>query len=75
MGLMDEISKQNRSIRFANKWEELETKLSPEDFKDFLAAINNPHISQAAIRRVLQGRGINVGSGTLSQMRNEHREV
>lgn len=75
MGLMDEIQQQKRSASFPTKWEELKTKLSPEDFADFVAAISNPHISQAAIRRVLHGRGINISSGKLSEMRSDSREV
>jgi hypothetical protein len=75
MGLMDEISKQDRSIRYSSKLAELKDKLSPEDFADFMDAINNPRISQSAIRRVLQARGIMVGSGTLSRLRSELNEV
>jgi len=75
MGLMDEISKQDRSIRYSSKLAELKDKLSPEDFAEFMAAINNPRINQTAIRRVLQARGIMVGSGTLSRLRSELNEV
>lgn len=75
MGLMDEISKQERSIRYSSKLAELKDKLSPEDFADFMDAINNPRINQTAIRRVLQARGIMVGSGTLSRLRSELNEV
>lgn len=75
MGLMDEISKQDRSIRYSSKLAELKDKLSPEDFAEFMVAINNPRINQTAIRRVLQARGIMVGSGTLSRLRSELNEV
>lgn len=75
MGLMDEIAKQEGSIRYSSKLAELKDKLSEEDFADFMAAINNPRINQTAIRRVLQARGIAVGSGTLSRLRSELNEV
>ena len=75
MGLMDEINKQDRSIRYSSKLAELKDKLSPEDFAEFMVAINNPRINQTAIRRVLQARGIMVGSGTLSRLRSELNEV
>lgn len=67
---MDEIQSDNNAIRYRNKWDEVKDKLSPEDFEDFVAAVKNPSINQAAIRRVLKSRGIHLGAGTISQMRN-----
>jgi len=70
MGLMDEIKSDERAASPRTKRQELKDKLSPEDYDDFVKALNDPNISQAAIRRALAARGIHVASGTLSQMRS-----
>lgn len=70
MGLMDEIKSDERPFSPRSKREELKIKLSPEDYDEFLKALNDSNISQAAIRRALQARGIHIATGTLSIMRS-----
>jgi len=70
MGLMNEVENDERPHSRRSKREELKAKLSPEDYDDFLKAITDPNISQAAIRRALAARGIHIATGTLSIMRS-----
>jgi len=70
MGLMDDIKADERPDAPRTKRAELKQKLSPEDYDDFVKALNDPNISQAAIRRALAARNIHIASGTLSQMRS-----
>jgi ribosomal protein L12E/L44/L45/RPP1/RPP2 len=66
---MDEINADLRPLTYPTKIDELKAKLSEQDFKELMEAINNPTINQNAIRRVLRARGITVSAGWLSQFR------
>lgn len=74
MGLIDEVRNESRPSR-KNKMTEIIQCLSPEDLKDFQEALLDERLSQAAIVRALQRRGIHIGKGTISEMRREYIRV
>ena len=71
MGLMDEINADKTPAR-RTKMDEIAETLSPEDYQDFLNALETPTITQAAIRRALTKRGVHIACGTISQMRRDY---
>ena len=71
MGLMDELLSDSIGPR-RTKMTEIREKLEPDEFKEFMEALETPTISQAALRRVLAKRGIRISIGTMSEMRRDH---
>jgi hypothetical protein len=71
MGLMDDLQRELSAPR-RTKWDEIKETLTPEEYKEFLEALDIPAISQAALRRALHKRGIRIGVGTISELRREH---
>ena len=70
MGLMDEVKAESHPPR-RGKMDEIKEKLSKEDCRDFLDALLDVRISQMALVRALQRRGIHIGKGTISEMRRD----
>jgi hypothetical protein len=70
MGLMDEVVAESNPPR-RGKMDEIKEKLSKEDCQDFLDALVDTRISQMALVRALQRRGIHIGKGTISEMRRD----
>ena len=71
MGLMDDLITDTAPAR-RTKMDEIMETLSPEDYQDFLNALETPTITQAAIRRALSKRGVHIACGTISQMRRDY---
>jgi hypothetical protein len=70
MGLMDEVKSESNPPR-RNKLDEIMEKLTKEDYQEFVQAVLDVHISQKALIRALQRRGIRIGTGTMSEMRQQ----
>lgn len=70
MGLMDEVKAESNPPR-RNKMDEITEKLSKQDYKDFLDAMLDIRISQKALIRALQRRNIRIGTGTMSELRQQ----
>ena len=71
MGFLAEAQDQAKATgRNATKMAEIENKLGPKDWKEFLAALGDHSISCAAIARAIQGRGIEIADNTILKMRN-----
>ena len=70
MGLMDEVKSDSNPVR-RNKMDEIKEKLNDEDYQDFLEAIFDVRISQKALIRALQRRNIRIGTGTMSELRQQ----
>ena len=70
MGLLKEVTDESHPRR-RNKMDEIKEKLSKQDHKEFLEAMLDPRISQMALVRALQRRGVHVGKGTISEMRRD----
>lgn len=61
MSFLDEVKSQKRSIgRKPTKVFQIKEKLGPKDFKQFIIALKDPTISNAAIVRALEKRGISI---------------
>lgn len=69
MGLMDEVRSELDKPMRSSKIEEIRSKLSDSDYKEFLVALGDIGISQAALRRALMRRDVRIGVGTISMMR------
>lgn len=70
MGLMDEVKSDSNPVR-RNKMDEIKEKLNDEDYQEFLEAILDVRISQKALIRALQRRNIRIGTGTMSELRQQ----
>lgn len=70
MGLMDEVKAESNPPR-RNKLDEITEKLNDEDYQDFLEAMLDVRISQKALIRALQRRNIRIGTGTMSELRQQ----
>jgi len=70
MGLMDEVKAESNPVR-RNKMDEIKEKLNDEDYQEFLEAIFDVRISQKALIRALQRRNIRIGTGTMSELRQQ----
>lgn len=70
MGLMDEVVAESNPPR-RDKMDEIKEKLSKQDCQEFLEALLDVRISQMALVRALQRRGIHIGKGTISEMRRD----
>jgi hypothetical protein len=70
MGLMDEVVAESNPPR-RGKMDEIKEKLTKQDCEEFLAALLDVRISQLALVRALQRRGIHIGKGTISEMRRD----
>lgn len=70
MGLMDEVKSDSNPVR-RNKMDEIKEKLNDEDYQEFLEAIFDVRISQKALIRALQRRNIRIGTGTMSELRQQ----
>lgn len=73
MGLLDEVISEPRPAR-RTKMDEIQASLSDADYKDFLVALLDNNITQAALVRVLKRRGIHVAGGTISTMRRDYQQ-
>lgn len=71
MGFRDELLADTVPGR-RTKMDDIKAAFSDDDYREFMEALTDPTISNAAIRRVLQKRGIPVGVATVSMMRREH---
>ena len=71
MGLLDEVRANDYKHNRQSKIAEIKSKLTPEDYEEFVVAISDVTISQAALIRALQKRGIKIGTGTISNMRRD----
>ena len=70
MGFLTEAQEQTKNIGARpTKLKEIEARLDSKDFKEFLAAMQNQHITCAAISRTLNKRGIKCAPNTLTRMR------
>lgn len=67
---MDEVKSESHPKR-RNKMDEIKEKLTKQDYKEFIEAMVDVRISQMALVRALQRRGIPIGKGTISEMRRE----
>lgn len=70
MGLMDEVKAESNPPR-RNKLDEITEKLNDEDYREFLEAMLDVRISQKALIRALQRRNIRIGTGTMSELRQQ----
>jgi len=70
MGLMDEVKAESNPPR-RNKLDEITEKLNDEDYQEFLEAMLDVRISQKALIRALQRRNIRIGTGTMSELRQQ----
>ena len=70
MGLMDEVKAESNPPR-RNKMDEIAEKLSNEDYQEFLEAMLDVRISQKALIRALHRRNIRIGTGTMSELRQQ----
>lgn len=70
MGFLEETRSETGRV-YRNKVDEIKETLSKKDCADFMEALNDITISQAAIVRALQKRGIKIGNGTISNLRRE----
>ena len=71
MGFLAEAQNQSKTTgRHATKMAEIEKKLGPKDWKEFLEALSDHSISCAAIARAIQNRGIEIADNTILKMRN-----
>jgi len=71
MGLLDEVRANDYKHNRQSKIAEIKSKLAPEDYDEFVVAISDVTISQAALIRALQKRGIKIGTGTISNVRRD----
>jgi len=69
MGFLDDARSATHKRVFPNKIDEIKRALSDEDFAEFVAAMQDPTISQRAIVETLKKRGVHMGQGTLSYHR------
>jgi len=69
VGFLEDARNATHKRVFPNKIEEIKRALSDEEFAEFVAAMQDPTISQRAIAEALKKRGIHVGQGTLSYHR------
>lgn len=61
MSFLNEVKSEKRSIgRRPTKVFEIQEKLGPKDFKQFVVALKDPTISNAAIVRALEKRGVSI---------------
>ena len=67
---MDEVKAESNPVR-RNKMDEIKEKLNDEDYQEFLEAIFDVRISQKALIRALQRRNIRIGTGTMSELRQQ----
>jgi hypothetical protein len=67
---MDEVRAESNPPR-RNKMDEIKATLSKKDCDDFLEALLDETISQMALVRALQRRGVHIGKGTISEMRRD----
>ena len=70
MGFLDETRSHTGRV-YRNKMDDIKQVLSKKDYSDFLEAMNDTTISQAAIARVLRKRGIEISKSTVSAFRQE----
>lgn len=70
-GLADAIQGANELGGQPRKVKTLLDKLSPEDRKDLVAALNDPTVSHAAIVKALTARGHPIGCSTIGKWRRE----
>ena len=70
MGFLDETRSHTGRV-YHNKMDDIKRVLSKKDYSDFLEAMNDTTISQAAIARVLRKRGIEISKSTVSAFRQE----
>jgi len=69
MGFLDDARSATHKRVFPNKIDEIKRALSDEEFAEFVAAMQDPTISQRAIVEALKKRGVHMGQGTLSYHR------
>lgn len=67
---MDEVKAESNPPR-RNKLDEITEKLNDEDYQEFLEAMLDVRISQKALIRALQRRNIRIGTGTMSELRQQ----
>ena len=70
MGFLDD-ARVNSRREYPNKLDQIKAVLSDEDYEEFLQAMFDPTISQVAITKALQKRGVHIGKGTISEHRRE----
>lgn len=70
MGFLEETRSETGRV-YRGKIDEIKETLSKKDCADFMEALNDISISQAAIVRALQKRGVRIGTGTISNLRRE----
>lgn len=70
MGFLDDARAESITVR-QNKIDVIKASLSEKDYKDFVAAMQDPTISGRAIIIALKKRGIHIGAGTMSHYRRE----
>lgn len=70
MGFLDDARAESNAVR-QNKIDVIKALLSEKDYKDFVAAMSDPTITNRAIMIALKKRGIHVGAGTMSHHRRE----
>ena len=70
MGFLAEAQNQHKGMgRNATKQAEIEKKLGPKDYKEFLIALEDPTITSAAVARALKNRGIECAPNTIQKIR------
>lgn len=66
MGFLDEAKTLSLS---SSKHDEIRAKLEPKDYKEFVAALADPSISNVGIAKALKKRGIECAPNTIARIR------